>query len=66
VVLVSTGIVLGTERLKPISWNDWAGEIEREGDRNPYRGLEERWGFWNVKVGFDLLLMPFLTCFDLD
>ncbi|KAL2221198.1 magnesium transporter [Thermoascus aurantiacus ATCC 26904] len=51
VVLVSFGLVLGAERLKPISWSAWAGEIEREGGvRNPYRGLEERYGFWDIRA----------------
>jgi len=51
VVLVSTGIVLGAEKLKPISWSAWAGQIEKEGgSRNPYRGVEERLGFWDVRT----------------
>lgn len=55
VVLVSTGIVLGAEKLKPISWSAWAGQIEKEGgSRNPYRGVEERLGFWDVRVCFSL------------
>lgn len=52
-MLVSLGLVLGAEKLKPISWSEWAGEIEREGGaRNPYRRLEERYGFWDIRVGF--------------
>lgn len=51
-VVVSVGLVLGAEKLKPISWSEWAGEIEREGGaKNPYRRLEERYSFWDVKVG---------------
>ena len=51
VVLVSIGLVAGTEKLKPISWSVWAGEIEKEGGaENPFRGLEDRIGFWNVRV----------------
>jgi hypothetical protein len=53
VALVSFGIVLGAEKLKPVTWSAWAGQIEREGGaRNPYRSLEERAGFWDVRVGF--------------
>ena len=51
-VVVSLGLVLGAEKLKPISWSEWAGEIEKEGGaRNPYRRLEERYGFWDIRVG---------------
>ncbi|PYH95939.1 hypothetical protein BO71DRAFT_397558 [Aspergillus ellipticus CBS 707.79] len=50
-VLVSAGLVLGAEKLKPISWSEWAGQIEREGGgRNPYRRLEERYSFWDVRA----------------
>lgn len=50
-VLVSVGLVLGAPKLKPISWSQWAGEIEKEGGgRNPYRRLEERYNFWDVRV----------------
>ncbi|KAI2791207.1 hypothetical protein POX_c04063 [Penicillium oxalicum] len=51
VVIVSIGLVLGAEKLKPISWRDWAGEIEKEGGvRNPYLGLEQRHGFWDIRA----------------
>lgn len=54
-IVVSAGLVLGAEKLKPISWRDWAGEIEREGGtRNPYMGLEERYGFWDIRVSLFL------------
>lgn len=50
-VIVSIGLVLGAEQLKPISWSVWAGEIEKEGGgRNPYRSLEERPGFMDIRV----------------
>ncbi|KAL4809525.1 magnesium transporter [Aspergillus unguis] len=50
-VIVSTGLVLGAEKLKPVSWSEWAAEVEAEGDtRNPYARLEERYGFWDVKA----------------
>lgn len=50
-VLVSLGLVAGAERLKPISWSKWAGNIEREGGgANPFLGLEERAGFVDIRV----------------
>ncbi|EED24180.1 conserved hypothetical protein [Talaromyces stipitatus ATCC 10500] len=50
VVLVSTGLVLGAEKLKPITHGAWAGQIEREGGaKNPYKNLEIRSGFWDVR-----------------
>jgi membrane magnesium transporter 1 len=50
-VLVCLGLVAGADRLKPISWNVWAGNIEREGGgANPYRGLEARAGFLDIRV----------------
>jgi len=56
VVLVCLGLVAGAERLKPIAWNVWAGKIEREGGAaNPYLVLEERPGFLDIKVSFQLL-----------
>jgi len=55
VLLVSSALVLGAEKLKPISWNVWAGEIEREGgSRNPYNVLEYRPGFWDVRVSINI------------
>lgn len=53
------GLVLGAEKLKPVSWRDWAGEIERDGGaRNPYMGLEERYGFWDIRVREYFLFFP--------
>ncbi|KAL4872760.1 hypothetical protein BDV12DRAFT_193104 [Aspergillus spectabilis] len=50
-VIVTTGLVLGAEKLKPVSWSEWAKEVEREGDeRNPYMRLEQRYNFWDVKA----------------
>ncbi|KAK1150113.1 hypothetical protein N8T08_000010 [Aspergillus melleus] len=50
-VIVSVGLVLGAPKLKPVSWSEWAGQIEREGGaRNPYRRLDERYGFWDVRA----------------
>lgn len=35
----------------------WAGEIEKEGGaRNPYLYLEERYGFWDIRVSFCVCL----------
>ncbi|PLB34653.1 membrane magnesium transporter family protein [Aspergillus candidus] len=51
IVFVSVGLVLGAEKLKPVSWSEWAGQIEREGGaRNPFRRLEERYSFWDVRA----------------
>ncbi|CEN62379.1 hypothetical protein ASPCAL09014 [Aspergillus calidoustus] len=50
-LIVSTGLVLGAEKLKPVSWSEWAKEVEREGlGRNPYVRLEERYSFWDVRA----------------
>ncbi|KAL5041646.1 hypothetical protein BDW71DRAFT_163569 [Aspergillus fruticulosus] len=50
-LIVSTGLALGAEKLKPVSWSEWAKEVEREGDtRNPYARLEERYSFWDVRA----------------
>ncbi|KAL2828542.1 magnesium transporter [Aspergillus cavernicola] len=49
-VIVSTGLVLGAEKLKPASWSEWAKEVEKEGAaRNPFYRLEERYSFWDVR-----------------
>lgn len=51
VVLSCVGLVLGSESLRPIAWAQWAGEIEKEGGgRNPFRGLEERIGFMDIRA----------------
>ncbi|KAJ5827151.1 Magnesium transporter [Penicillium robsamsonii] len=51
VLIVSIGLVLSAQKLKPISWREWAGEVERNGGaRNPYLGLEERYGFWDIRA----------------
>ncbi|KAL2871978.1 membrane magnesium transporter family protein [Aspergillus lucknowensis] len=50
-LVVSTGLVLGAEKLKPVSWSEWAKEVERQGGAsNPYLRLEERYGFWDVRA----------------
>ncbi|PGH28555.1 hypothetical protein GX50_08707 [[Emmonsia] crescens] len=50
IIFVTVGLVLGSEKLRPISWSVWAGEIEKEGGaRNPFRGFEDRIGFWDVR-----------------
>lgn len=49
--LITTGLVLGADQLRPISWSVWAGEIEKRGGaENPFRGLEDRVGFWDIRV----------------
>ena len=50
VFLACLGLVLGSEPLKPVSWSAWAGMIEREGGPNPFRGLEERVGFMDIRA----------------
>ncbi|KIX93018.1 uncharacterized protein Z520_11291 [Fonsecaea multimorphosa CBS 102226] len=51
VLLACVGLVLGSEPLKPVSWSAWAGQIEREGGgSNPFRGLEERVGFMDIRA----------------
>ncbi|KAK2811040.1 hypothetical protein FQN50_002375 [Emmonsiellopsis sp. PD_5] len=50
ILFVTLGLVLGSEKLRPISWSVWAGEIEKNGGAgNPFRGFEERPGFWDVR-----------------
>lgn len=61
---VILGLVLGTPALRPIRWRVWAGKIEREGEEgfhdangkvaadyvgNPFRLLESRPGFLDVR-----------------
>ncbi|KAJ9157770.1 hypothetical protein NKR23_g96 [Pleurostoma richardsiae] len=58
------GLVLGTPNLRPIQWRVWAGKIEREGEQgflkssgeverdyvgNPFRILETRPGFVDIR-----------------
>ena len=58
------GLVLGTPELRPIRWRVWAGKIEREGEKgflgadgetakdfvgNPFKALESRPGFVDVR-----------------
>ncbi|KAI9827445.1 MAG: hypothetical protein M1832_004794 [Thelocarpon impressellum] len=57
VLLVCLGLVLASPPLRPTSWRVWAGRLEREkvkaGERtagNPFRALEERVGFWDVRA----------------
>lgn len=64
IIFVTVGLVLGSEKLRPISWSVWAGEIEKEGGaRNPFRGFEDRIGFWDVRVrgAFPSLSLPLLS-----
>lgn len=67
--MVIVSVVYSAQDLRPIRWNEWAGKIEREGwdpnaavdagkvsggGGNPYRALEERKGFWDVRVCFTI------------
>ena len=63
-IVVCFGLILGAPNLRPIQWRVWAGKIEREGDAgfrtgsgeverdylgNPFRVLESRPGFVNIR-----------------
>ncbi|KAJ0164524.1 hypothetical protein CTA2_791 [Colletotrichum tanaceti] len=63
-VVIILGLVLGAPNLRPIQWRVWAGKIEREGEAgfltgsgevekdyigNPFRILESRPGFADVR-----------------
>lgn len=65
VSLLCIGIVLSSPALRPIEWRVWAEQIEKDerlpkGRRkfedegvapiNPFRWLEERKGFWDVRA----------------
>lgn len=51
VFLACFGLVLGTEQLKPIEWNVWAGEIEKEGGvANPFRMFEDRPNYIDIRA----------------
>jgi hypothetical protein len=50
VFLSCVGLVIGSEPLKPVSWRVWAGKVEKEGAPNPFRGLEERPGFMDIRA----------------
>ncbi|OCK97477.1 uncharacterized protein K441DRAFT_362800 [Cenococcum geophilum 1.58] len=56
VLIVCIGVVLAAPALKPIRWSVWAGKVEKDerrepgdGNGNPFRGLEERRGFLDVR-----------------
>lgn len=70
VALLCIGIVLASPDLRPIQWSVWAEQIERDDRRpkdrraykedgqlvvNPYRWLEERRGFVDVRVSCFLI-----------
>ncbi|KAK3104328.1 hypothetical protein LTR53_018453 [Teratosphaeriaceae sp. CCFEE 6253] len=61
VFLLCAGVVLSSADLKPIQWRVWAGQMEKRKEAreirevgvvggNPYEGLEERGGFWDVRA----------------
>jgi len=51
VFLACFGLVLGSEPLKPIAWNVWAGNIEKEGGAaNPFRALEDRPNYLDIRT----------------
>ncbi|KAJ3579336.1 hypothetical protein NPX13_g1233 [Xylaria arbuscula] len=62
--VICLGLVTGTNQLRPIQWRVWAGKIEREGEAgfknnsgevekdyvgNPFRLLESRPGFIDIR-----------------
>ncbi|GAP90472.1 putative transmembrane protein 32 [Rosellinia necatrix] len=62
--IICLGLVSGTSQLRPIQWRVWAGKIEREGEAgfknssgevekdyvgNPFRLLESRPGFVDIR-----------------
>ncbi|KAK4993820.1 hypothetical protein LTR50_000033 [Elasticomyces elasticus] len=63
VLILCFGIVSGSPELRPVEWAEWAGKLEREKQdltdaaagagggmgRNPYRGLDERVGFLDIR-----------------
>jgi hypothetical protein len=63
-VVICLGLVIGMPPLRPIQWRVWAGKIEREGEAgfldgsgevskdfmgNPFRLLETRPGFVDIR-----------------
>ncbi|KAF4462913.1 dna mismatch repair msh5 [Fusarium albosuccineum] len=63
-LVVVLGLVLGSPKLRPIKWHEWAGKIEREGEAgfrtgsgevekdyrgNPFSILETRPGFVDIR-----------------
>ena len=59
--LTCVGVVLGSPQLRPIRWSVWAGKVEREGRKpraweegagNPFRSLDERLGFLDIRVHY--------------
>ncbi|KAI4282557.1 MAG: hypothetical protein L6R38_002854 [Xanthoria sp. 2 TBL-2021] len=50
VVLICVGLVMDAEQLKPINWQVWAGQVEKEsGGGGPFQGLENRVGFMDIR-----------------
>ncbi|KAK5987707.1 hypothetical protein PT974_11839 [Cladobotryum mycophilum] len=63
-MLLCLGLILGSEKPRPIRWDVWAGKIEREGDAgfvdatgemdnefrgSPFSALESRPGFIDIR-----------------
>ncbi|KAK0730595.1 transmembrane protein 32 [Lasiosphaeris hirsuta] len=63
-LVIIFGLVLGTRPMRPIQWHVWAGKVEREGEEgfldsegevnrdyvgNPFRSLETRPGFIDIR-----------------
>jgi hypothetical protein len=71
--LLVVGVVLGSPALRPIQWATWAGEAEKDTRRPKGRKrfeadggaegvsmswLEDRKGFWDVRVSWIILSSP--------
>ena len=59
-LLITTGLILSSAKLRPISWSVWAGGIEeRGGGENPWGMLEDgaRRGFWDGRVCIPVLCL---------
>ena len=63
-IVVCFGLIIGAPNLRPIQWRVWAGKVEREGEAgfrtgsgevekdylgNPFKVLESRPGFVNIR-----------------
>ncbi|PHH59178.1 hypothetical protein CDD81_3664 [Ophiocordyceps australis] len=59
-LVLCLGLVLGSQKLRPVEWRVWAGKLEREGEGgieaaegechgNPFAALESRPGFVDIR-----------------
>ena len=67
-LLVCVGLVLGADELHPISWRVWARNAEsvsRGGKGGPFRALEDRAGFVDIRVSLFCFFFSFAAGLDL-